>query len=324
MCTRETNQPSLLALAMLLATGAALLSGCVALAIAPAAALVGGMANGSRENIIQVTIDEKTFTPEVRAALLNAKSLMIVAGDRASIKAADLFETRGGYVVGIDRPTAKVGEMTGSERRDVLRKLCANSQNPDVAMLGRVTRTETGNMMVGALTGRAKMKMDWIEEMLVCRTNTAQSFGGTLEFDGGIYNQKAESEFEELLGAEIGGKILDAIGITKTGQGYDRLAASASRPTSQTGNTSSPQIQQDLAKQEQTKASPADGGAKTMSTAEVQQKLIDLGYFKGKVDGKMGKNTSDALKKFQQESGIPLTGKPDSETIAQLRVGKPK
>ncbi len=98
-------------LAVLCTIGAALLSGCMAVALAPLA----GIANGARENIIQVTIDEKTFTPEVRASLLNAKSLAIVAGDRSAIKAADLFESRGGYQVTIDRSTAE------SRRNDKLR-----------------------------------------------------------------------------------------------------------------------------------------------------------------------------------------------------------
>ena len=307
----------------LYAIGSSLLSGCMALAIAPLAASVGSMANGARENIIQVTIDEKTFTPEVRTAFLDAKSLAIVAGDRSDIKAADLFETRGGYQVTIDRPTAKVGEMTGSERRDVLRKLCANAQRPDLAMMGRVTRTETGNMMLGALTGRAKVQMTWVEEMLVCRTNVAQSFGGTFEFDAGIFNQKVQTEYEELIGAEIGGKILDAIGKPNAGQ-TDKKVATVSPTPAQTAATGTLPVQQDPVPQSQRNFPKADVGVGTMTATAIQQKLIDLGYLKGKADGKLGKNSVDALKKFQQENGIPANGKPDTETIRQLRIANPK
>jgi peptidoglycan hydrolase-like protein with peptidoglycan-binding domain len=39
-----------------------------------------------------------------------------------------------------------------------------------------------------------------------------------------------------------------------------------------------------------------------------------------KVDGKMGKMTRKALKKFQKENGLKVTGKPDVETLAKLGV----
>lgn len=83
------------------------LSGCMVAAIAPLASL----ANGARENKITVTVDENTFTQSVRDAFLRAKSLGVVAADPSAIKAADLFETRGGYLVSIDRVTAKTGEI---------------------------------------------------------------------------------------------------------------------------------------------------------------------------------------------------------------------
>ena len=51
------------------------------------------------------------------------------------------------------------------------------------------------------------------------------------------------------------------------------------------------------------------------TTFDVQQKLVDLGYLHGNPDGKMGKKTIAALKRFQKESGISVTGKPDRETV---------
>ena len=55
-----------------------------------------------------------------------------------------------------------------------------------------------------------------------------------------------------------------------------------------------------------------------MSMMDMQKKLVDSGYLRGKPDGVFGKNTSDALKKFQEKNGLPITGKPDNETIAIL------
>lgn len=63
-----------------------------------------------------------------------------------------------------------------------------------------------------------------------------------------------------------------------------------------------------------------DERAVTMSPAEIQQRLIDLKYLTGSADGKFGRNSIDALKKFQQANGIAPTGIPDSETLAKIKV----
>lgn len=281
-----------------------LLSGCMALALAPAAIGVGAIANSARDNVITVTVDQQTFTPEVRATLANAKSLAIVAGDRSAIRAADLFETRGGYVVTIDRPSAKVGEMTSSERRDVLRKLCANPR-PDVAMMGRTIRTETGNTLMGTFTGRANLKNEWAMDILECRTNTARAFGGTFEIDVGMSNQKAQAEYEEMIGAEIGGKILDAIG-----RGARQVAGS-------TSNTPGPQARQEVTVNT-APSQPKAESRKPMSTLELQQRLQALGYKVGNPDGISGKLTTDALKKFQQDNQLAVSGVADDDTWVRL------
>lgn len=58
-----------------------------------------------------------------------------------------------------------------------------------------------------------------------------------------------------------------------------------------------------------------------MSVAEMQRLLSDRGYQVGAPDGVMGKRTVDALKKFQQDSKLPPTGKLDKETALRLRGG---
>lgn len=55
-----------------------------------------------------------------------------------------------------------------------------------------------------------------------------------------------------------------------------------------------------------------------MTVMDMQRKLVETAYLRGKPDGIFGKNTSDALKKFQEKNGLPVTGKPDNETIALL------
>jgi len=58
-----------------------------------------------------------------------------------------------------------------------------------------------------------------------------------------------------------------------------------------------------------------------MTTQELQQRLTNLGYKPGPIDGLLGQRTITALKKFQRDRHIPATGKLDPETINVL--GKP-
>ncbi len=50
----------------------------------------------------------------------------------------------------------------------------------------------------------------------------------------------------------------------------------------------------------------------------IQKKLIALGYRPGPIDGIWGKKTSSALRQFQKDQGLPLTGKLDRETASLL------
>lgn len=56
--------------------------------------------------------------------------------------------------------------------------------------------------------------------------------------------------------------------------------------------------------------------------AEIQTLLQEAGYKPVPADGKIGKKTIDALRKFQQENGISPTGKIDQETIEKLRASR--
>lgn len=73
-----------------------------------------------------------------------------------------------------------------------------------------------------------------------------------------------------------------------------------------------------------TKAPEAGPGRKgdRMPVAEIQKRLRDLGYSPGPADGKMGKGTIEALKKFQQDNNLAITGQADGETVDKLRQQK--
>lgn len=52
----------------------------------------------------------------------------------------------------------------------------------------------------------------------------------------------------------------------------------------------------------------------------VQVELMRLGYYKGKIDGKMGPATKEALQAFQRAQGLTVTGVMDNATLAKLGI----
>ena len=51
---------------------------------------------------------------------------------------------------------------------------------------------------------------------------------------------------------------------------------------------------------------------------DVQERLIALGYKPGRADGLVGPRTTAALTKFQEDNGLPVTGKLDEQTVSKL------
>ena len=72
-------------------------------------------------------------------------------------------------------------------------------------------------------------------------------------------------------------------------------------------------------------AKPADSSHKTMASAEqmkrAQQMLADKGLYKGKVDGHSSMAFKSALKKYQKDNQLTVTGRLDHETMGKLGIG---
>lgn len=68
------------------------------------------------------------------------------------------------------------------------------------------------------------------------------------------------------------------------------------------------------------KTKPTDSGSasSTMTVAQAQIRLNQLGYSVGSPDGVMGRKSVQQLKSFQQANGLPVSGKLDEATIAEL------
>ncbi len=58
--------------------------------------------------------------------------------------------------------------------------------------------------------------------------------------------------------------------------------------------------------------------APTEGISGVQARLNNLGYDAGEVDGYLGPNTRDALRRFQLKQALKETGEPDDETVKKL------
>jgi peptidoglycan hydrolase-like protein with peptidoglycan-binding domain len=66
--------------------------------------------------------------------------------------------------------------------------------------------------------------------------------------------------------------------------------------------------------------SSAGAGADPATVRQAQERLTSEGFNPGPVDGKLGQQTRQGLKDFQQSRGLEPSGQLDAETIAALGV----
>jgi hypothetical protein len=66
--------------------------------------------------------------------------------------------------------------------------------------------------------------------------------------------------------------------------------------------------------------SSAGAAADPATVREAQQRLMSEGINPGPVDGKLGQQTREGLKEFQQSRGLEPSGQLDGQTIAALGI----
>jgi peptidoglycan hydrolase-like protein with peptidoglycan-binding domain len=54
---------------------------------------------------------------------------------------------------------------------------------------------------------------------------------------------------------------------------------------------------------------------------QAQERLQELGYYDGAIDGIYGPKTAEAMRAYQQVQGLPVTGTLDQETAQALQIG---
>ncbi|WP_417697676.1 peptidoglycan-binding domain-containing protein [Psychromonas sp.] len=97
-----------------------------------------------------------------------------------------------------------------------------------------------------------------------------------------------------------------------------------SKQTEQSSKASvknSPEVQKKAVTTTRTTTKAVSGQSLVLQT---QQQLNRLGYKAGKADGLMGKNTREAIKRFQKQHNIRVDGKSSSALLALLKKANKK
>lgn len=55
-----------------------------------------------------------------------------------------------------------------------------------------------------------------------------------------------------------------------------------------------------------------------VAVTQLQRKLLALGFEPGEADGSLGRRTREAIREFQREESLPVTGEPDAATLERL------
>jgi len=148
-----------------------------------------------------------------------------------------------------------------------------------------------------------------IDAMLVDANSGEITWSGTGEWKrGGIYG------FGETKLDEAASKLLELTFASLVVSGRTAADVKASAPVAQTP-PAPPVTKETTYAPVPAKPEPS---SQTMTVQQVQKRLSELGYKPGSADGKMGKNTVEALKKFQQDNNLAKTGQVDGETVAKL------
>ncbi len=98
-------------------------------------------------------------------------------------------------------------------------------------------------------------------------------------------------------------------------------AQPSARPDAQP--SARPAAPKQLTAPSQPRQAEPEAASEGMTIFELQDRLTALGYKLGAIDGVFGPRTVEALKKFQGDSKLPVSGTIDAATIGKLRSAKP-
>lgn len=263
------------------------LSGCLAAAggVAGASGLIaaGGMA-GMVNGMIAgsdnfVSVDPASVDPGISQTLARAKRITMVKYSEADVHTATYLELEGGYEVDFESLDSLA---TPSQLRRLSQRLCDARDRPDVVMSSYQDEANIGgtkSMIKGYLTGKVSSKITGTAIMFRCRDRWQSSFPLTMHMNQSLWNGD-QFQIEQDLGKSWGSVLI------QLAQGSN---TSTSNPTTR------------------------------IDVRSAQTSLQQAGYDPGVADGVMGGKTAAAIREFQADQGLPVTGTLDKKTVEQLQ-----
>lgn len=194
----------------------------------------------------------------------------------------------GGALSGLGRGLGVVGALAGGVRQR------------EAATLLTLVDNRSG-VQVGAAEGSAS-KMDFDVGAAIFGSSAGGSLGG--------YTNTPQGKVIVAAFTDSYNQLVQAVKNYKPQSMGDRGLGTGGRLT--VDGASQPGAQVPAGTMQPTKS------ATSMSVADAQRKLTDLGYSPGPIDGAAGGKTATALRAFQKDHNLPITGKLDAATVAEL------
>jgi peptidoglycan hydrolase-like protein with peptidoglycan-binding domain len=130
-----------------------------------------------------------------------------------------------------------------------------------------------------------------------------------------------------LAGVSVAALALSGCGMFHSGSSNasNKGAQAPSRSAAQSQPTQAQPTQAQPASRSESGSSQAQntGAASHDELMQAQQRLQADGLYKGKIDGRFGPQTKQALLQFQKQNGLAATGQLDHDTMAHLNAGEP-
>ena len=192
---------------------------------------------------------------------------------------------------------AAVGGILGGRGGRTIGGVAANSRTREASAMLTLVDNRSG-VQVSSSTGSAS-KTDW--------GGFGSVFGGSAGASLGGYSNTAQ------------GKVVSAAFVDAYNQMVAALRNYKSQKVQGQGLGGGGRLTVDgSAAPSQTSAPGARSGNVRMSMKQAQQRLNELGFDVGSPDGSAGPRTQNALRTFQQDQGLPVTGRLDQATMRQL------
>ena len=138
--------------------------------------------------------------------------------------------------------------------------------------------------------------------------------------DAGQMLQYGIGGAKDLEGARRYYELASSAGLTKAAEYLAALEPAWPNPASPASNTPPPETTSPTQPKETSPAPAAPTKPSRKMVREIQQRLTALGYDPGTPDGLMGRRTRAAIRAFETDTQIPVTGQPTEDLLARLQA----